>query len=378
MMGRVSLCTPLIRWCGPRTHYAKRSGLLAWEGELSAGQKHASETVTAAVWKSKELLVWAVCGAGKTEVLFAGIEKALQEGQRVCLASPRTDVIVELAPRFREAFPNMEQAVLYGGSLDRGKQGQLVLATTHQLQRFREAFDLVVVDEVDAFPFDADETLAFAVHKARKLSATTVYLTATPDQKIKSRLQNNELSAVKIPLRYHGHPLPVPTFTWCGNWKKQLQRRKLSAILKEWVASHCAKERQAFLFVPSITVMNQVTTLLQLIDKRIESVHADDNERHEKVDRFRNKETPLLVTTTILERGVTVADIDVAVFGADHDVFSERALVQMAGRVGRSAKFPYGEVRFFHYGRTKAMVEAHKHIESMNQAAFSNQEEMRA
>lgn len=370
MMGRVSVCTPLLNWCGPRTEYGKRPPLSAWQGELSSGQEHASEAVVAAVGKGKELLVWAVCGAGKTEVLFAGIETALQEGQRICVASPRTDVIVELAPRFREAFPKVEQVVLYGGSKDRGKQGQMVLATTHQLQRFREAFDFVVIDEVDAFPFDSDETLAYAVNKARRSTATTVYLTATPDQKIKTRLQNKELSAVKIPLRYHGHPLPSPKFIWSGNWDKRLRRHKVPAVVSEWAACHCAKERQAFLFVPSITVMKQVTSLLQPIDARIESVHADDEHRREKVDRFRNGKTPVLVTTTILERGVTVADIDVAVFGADHDVFTERALVQMAGRVGRSAKAPEGEVCFFHYGKTNAMVDARKHIESMNDAAF--------
>src|SRR5699024_2708263 len=125
--------------------------------------------------------------AGKTEVLFAGIEKAFKQGKRVCVASPRTDVIVELAPRFRDAFSGIDQIVLYGGSDQHLEQGQLVLATTHQLLRFKECFDVIVIDEVDAFPFDSDEALPFAVDKAKKPSATTVYLTSTPDEKMKKR-----------------------------------------------------------------------------------------------------------------------------------------------------------------------------------------------
>ena len=35
---------------------------------------------------------WAVCGAGKTEMMFESISCALKEGKRVCWAIPRADV----------------------------------------------------------------------------------------------------------------------------------------------------------------------------------------------------------------------------------------------------------------------------------------------
>ncbi|PDY12247.1 DNA/RNA helicase, partial [Bacillus cereus] len=50
-------------------------------------------------------------------------------------------------------------------------------------------------------------------------------------------------------------------------------------------------------------------------------------------------------------------------------IFSESALVQIAGRVGRSFEEPYGEVIYFHYGKTEAMVRAKNHIRSMNKNA---------
>ncbi len=76
-------------------------------------------------------------------------------------------------------------------------------------------------------------------------------------------------------------------------------------------------------------------------------MHAEDPKRKEKVLAFRRGQIPILVTTTILERGVTVPNIDVAVLGAEQPIFTESALVQIAGRVGRSAQYPTGDVRFF-------------------------------
>src|SRR5699024_6521021 len=95
-------------------------------------------------------------------------------------------------------------------------------------------------------------------------------------------------------------------------------------------------------------------------------VHADDEQRKEKVRQFRNKEITTLITTTILERGVTFPSVDVAILDAGHVVFDEAALVQMAGRAGRSADDPTGEVVFFHDGKTKAMVDAVRSIQEMN------------
>jgi competence protein ComFA len=74
----------------------------------------------------------------------------------------------------------------------------------------------------------------------------------------------------------------------------------------------------------------------------------------------------MLLTTTILERGVTFPNIDVAVVGAEDDLFSESALVQIAGRAGRSKDYPKGAVMFFHYGKTEAMFKARRQIQSMN------------
>lgn len=383
MMGRISSCTQLLSWSGPAptlkeqenanlSHSYSKNGLLAWSGTLSEGQKQASVQVTNALLNQKELLVWAVCGAGKTEVLFAGINQALIGGQRVCIATPRTDVVLELTPRLKQAFPTITVASLYGGSPDRHLLAPLTITTTHQLLRFYQAFDSVIVDEVDAFPYTADEALQYAVKQARKSVSALVYLTATPSLHWQKLCRRGKLGHVKIPARYHRHPLPVPEFSWCGNWSNLLTKRNaLPKNVIGWLQQRMTADKQALLFVPKIELLQVLLPILNATfpNVSIEAVHSEDPERKKKVMRMRNRETELLITTTILERGVTFPNIDVAVLGAEDRIFTESALVQIAGRVGRSAEYPSGNITFFHFGKTEAMVRARQQIIQMNTEA---------
>ncbi|WP_241156893.1 DEAD/DEAH box helicase [Bacillus sp. FJAT-42376] len=370
-MGRVSECETLYSWSGPEHLHSHSSTGLSWNGTLSPLQKNASSLIKEAVVNRTELLVWAVCGAGKTEILFEGINQALKENKRVCLATPRTDVVLELYPRFKQAFPHADAVALYGGSEDRYKSSSLILSTTHQLFRFKQTFDCLIIDEVDAFPFSADATLKEAAEKARKPESALVFLTATPSKEMQKRALSKQLPSIRIPGRYHGHPLPVPNFQWIGSWKGRLQRQKLPKSLLLWIKNHLEIKKQAFVFVPNIPALNQVTAILKNLNPSIEGVHSEDPERKEKVQRFRDGVSPVIVTTTILERGVTVPNSDVAVLGAEEDIFTESALVQIAGRVGRHKDFPSGDVVFFHYGKTHAMIAAKKHIEKMNREALN-------
>ncbi|WP_394234959.1 DEAD/DEAH box helicase [Niallia oryzisoli] len=369
MMGRTSSCSPLISWTGPSIPIEINKEPLDWKGTLSVGQGVASEAVVDAVHQTDSLLVWAVCGAGKTEVLFKGINAALLEGKRVCLATPRTDVVLELSPRLKKVFPTIPVATLHGGSEDRHLFAPLTIATTHQLLRFYQAFDVVFLDEVDAFPYSVEETLQYCVEKARKPLSSIIYLTATPNEKWRKECKSGKRRFITIPARFHRHSLTVPRFVWCGNWQKRLKKGKLPPNVERWIKERIEAEQRALLFFPRIELMDQVLPILKKINPKIEAVHAEDPKRKEKVQAMRDKEVPMLLTTTILERGVTFPKLDVAVIGSEDRIFTESALVQIAGRVGRSSDFPSGTITFFHYGKTDAMVKARRQILAMNKEA---------
>lgn len=369
MMGKATECGYLYEWIGPQIEETVQAKL-TWRGELSKGQKRASEKMIEAIKNKSDLLVWAVCGAGKTEVLFHGIEYALNKGMNICIATPRTDVVLELEPRIRKVFQGLDIVVLYGGSPQRFQIAPVMIATTHQLLRYKNAFDVIIVDEVDAFPYSIDERLQFAVQKAMRKKGVRIYLSATPSRKMKRDVSHGQLEAVKIPLRFHQQPLPIPSFQWIGNWKKKMRNKQLPPVLVKWLQHHITKKRRVLLFVPSISTMKEVADILRELHINVEGVSADDRDRKEKVKRFREYAFDVLVTTTILERGVTIQNVQVGVLGAESTIFTESALVQISGRVGRHPEYSKGDVSFFHFGLTRSMKQAKKHIVQMNHTAI--------
>ena len=113
MMGNVSECEPLVYWCGPLAPFewaSYKQDALQWDGQLSPEQAYAAKSVTQAIAERKRLLIWAVCGSGKTELIFPGISYAFEQGLRVCIATPRVDVVLELEPRLKAAFPTVSIA----------------------------------------------------------------------------------------------------------------------------------------------------------------------------------------------------------------------------------------------------------------------------
>ncbi|HLR08871.1 MAG TPA: DEAD/DEAH box helicase family protein [Bacillota bacterium] len=378
-MGRVTTCEPLYQWTGPDASWPAYDDALTWHGELTDAQKKAAERVVKAIESTeRKLLIWAVCGAGKTEMLFPGIHQAIRTKKRVCIATPRADVVRELLPRLQEAFSTVPIEALYGGSKDKEATAQIILSTTHQLLRFQDAFDVLIIDEIDAFPYHADPSLPYAANRARKPSGTIVYLTATPRKRQRLLIALNLLPHMFVPIRFHGHPLPVPRLQMCF----ALQKGELPQAFLTWCKTRKNPQRQLLIFVPTVELAECLAKKLALffkqeniIDDRadLQSVHASDHAREEKVHRFRRKEIFILLTTTILERGVTFPSVDVAVLDAGHDVFDEAALVQIAGRAGRSPDDPDGEVVFFHDGKTESIVDAVRSIKTMNKrAGFSS------
>ena len=122
-----------------------------WKGKLTPLQQMVSDDQIKALRDGKSHLTYAVTSAGKTEMLFPMLTLVIKQGKRIAIVAPRVDVIIELKIRIEAAF-NIPFVVLYGGTDDEYKYTQLVLATTHQLMKFKQAFDVIVLDEADAFP----------------------------------------------------------------------------------------------------------------------------------------------------------------------------------------------------------------------------------
>jgi competence protein ComFA len=130
------------------------------------------------------------------------------------------------------------------------------------------------------------------------------------------------------------------------------------------------------IYVPSVNLAEQVGRALQQhfaqqeLVEWVEFIHAGDGQRDVKRARFFAGEFPILVTTTLLERGITLSRVNLIVLYADSSlIFSEPVLTQIAGRAGRTAEYPSGRVHFLAEKRSREMVSARKRIQSLNRAA---------
>ena len=355
-----------------KAHSWKRNqSYLAWTGTLSAQQAQASEEICQSYQAGGQRLVWAVTGAGKTEMIFEAVNQALMAGGKVALATPRIDVANELAPRFKAAFPEITIQLLHGQSEESYSDAAFTIGSTHQLIRFKAAFDLLIIDEIDAFPYDGDPMLYFASDRAVKETGAQVLLTATPNSSHEKLINEGKMPVSILPARYHRHQLPVPVYRWVGDWQSLIQAGKVPIVFKRLLNQLLKKGRRVLIFMPNIDLMLTFVKLCQPVfsDYRFASVSSKDPDRIRKVQQMRDGDYDFLFSTTILERGVTFANIDVIVLGSEDQTFTTAALVQISGRVGRKPKWPSGAVYFLHYGKTKASNAAIQQIKSMNNQA---------
>jgi len=466
---------------------------MALSFELTPAQKQAEEEVrqfAAGLRGGEEGLLWAVCGAGKTEVTFRAVSETLQQGKRVLFAIPRRDVVIELEPRLQRAFPMARVLGLYGGSRGKFGKADIYVATTHQTMRFYQAFDLVILDEADAYPYPESRMLHFAVQRARRPRGKVLYLTATPSPEMYARAREGKMFLSRIPVRHHGFPLPEPQVVLerglsyprqlmeageerpggraekaapsretaergRGNldetapgevrgaaasaggagagggkagaggkgasaagtgrgaespgseqsgkaaegsgedfaeraWREAFGLKgyvkwtpppSLMEAIRQTVEDDAA---QLMIFVPGVRIAEWVAGVLRRQTLRwkgdfepwwgerrwVEYAHARDPNRDAKRTAFARGDFPVLVTTTILERGITIPRLNVAVLFADAEkIFDAGSLVQIAGRVGRTDACPAGRVWFIARRETAAMKLAQQMIAEMNAEA---------
>lgn len=337
---------------------------------LTEAQRIASEAVLEFVKNETEekALLWAACGAGKTEVCFPAAAWALNQGKSVLFAAPRQDVIQDVVPRLEQDFQNHHFQVLTGTTSVKFQTGAMVLATTHQVLRFWRAFDVIFLDEMDAFPYYGSHALEWGLHQALREGGKLLYLTATPSAKARKEALKGKVRFIRLPARHHRAPLPVPI------WKKTRHLIIGDDGIGEWMQQlkQIRQDGSILVFVPKISWVDPWSNVFQQYfpEWRIGGSYSADPERTQKIIQLRQGVFDLFVSTTILERGITLPGIQVVVLGADHAIFDERALVQMAGRVGRTKEQSAGWVVFLSERRTPAMKKAIQWIEEQNRLAL--------
>ena len=329
--------------------------------ELSREQKELSDKLVENYKKGIDSLVYAVTGSGKTEISLQIMQYALKCGEKVAFALPRRDVAIELYNRLKEIFKYNKVICLYGGHT-KDKEGDIVVLTTHQLYRYKHYFSLIILDEIDAFPFKDDPILHEMFFQS--LFGHYVMMSATPSDEIINFFKQKDKDILYLSTRFHRHPLPVPKIMkYPILFQYYFLIRKTSKFLKEG--------KQVFIFAPTIEICEKIYRFLSIFVKGGNYVHSKRANRKEIIDLFRNKFYKYLVTTSVLERGVTVRNLQVIIMQTDHKIYEKGILVQISGRVGRKIDAPTGEVIYLASKITKSMYESINDIRKSNEALLN-------
>lgn len=348
-------CLPFQGQKAPVTSHIPLNLPITLDYELTEEQARIAREINENYINNQNTLVYAVCGAGKTELVYLAIQTALKNGHQIGFTVPRREVVIELAMRIKQTFPLARVISVFGDHTDT-LTGNIIVLTTHQLYRYENYFDLLIFDEIDAFPYVGD--LVLEAFFKRSVKGVYVLLSATPSDKLLHEFPKYG-KVLTLFTRFHNNKIPVPRVNrgyFLFNF--MLLIKHLDRFRK--------RNKPVLIFVPTIREANIIYKLIKFDYKNGNVVHSKVANNSAIIDDFKKGKYQYLVTTTVLERGVTIKGLQVIIYGADHAVYDAASLVQIAGRVGRKKEESDGEVIFIATRKTKAITDAIADIEAKN------------
>jgi len=301
---------------------------------LTVEQQTIADGLIACYRQQQSAMVDAVTGSGKTEIVFGLIQIALAEGKRIGFVIPRRDVVQEMVPRFQHVFPSLTITSVFGGHHDQ-LEADLIILTTHQIFRYEQYFDVLIFDEVDAFPYAGNPVLIAMVQRA--CQGMIVYLSATFEKQQLIDFKKQGGKVFHLFKRYHGHPLPELSI--------MIRPFFIKWITLVFLLFRFQKQQvPVFIFVPTIAIGKWMLRFITIFFPTTKLAFSSSIDREKIVHQFKHKPDFFLITTAILERGITVSHLQAIIFEADHRLYTTSMLIQMAGRVGRKLISPTGKV----------------------------------
>ena len=316
--------------------------------------------------KIMDRLICGDVGYGKTEVAIRAAFKAVQEGKQVAYLAPTTilaqqiyntfsqrmkdfPVRVDLMCRFRSAS-EMKKTV---EGLKKG-QVDVVVGTHRILSKDVEFKDLglLVVDEEQRFGVAHKEKI-----KQLKTNVDVLTLTATPIPRTlhMSLIGIRDMSVLEEPPMDR---LPIQTYVLEYN----------EEMVREAINRELARDGQVFYVYNKVKDIDEITTKIQTLvpEANVAFAHGQmkEHELEKIMYRFINGEIDVLVSTTIIETGLDISNVNTMIIH-DADNMGLSQLYQLRGRVGRSNRTAYA---FLMYRRNKLLKEvAEKRLAAMKE-----------
>lgn len=316
--------------------------------------------------KIMDRLICGDVGYGKTEVAIRAAFKAVTEGKQVVYLVPTTilaqqhyntfvermkdyPITVEMLSRFRNASQQKKTIEgLQKGSVD------IVIGTHRVLSKdihFKD-LGLLIIDEEQRFGVAHKEKI-----KTLKKDVDVLSLSATPIPRTlhMSLIGIRDMSLLEEP------PMDRRAIqTYVLEFNEELIRE---AIMRE-----VSRGGQVYYVYNRVNTIEEMTSMLQRLvpDVNVAFAHGQMSERELEniMLRFINKEIDVLVSTTIIETGLDISNVNTMIIH-DSDKLGLSQLYQLRGRVGRSNRTAYA---FFMYRRDNLITEtAEKRLQAIRE-----------
>lgn len=294
-------------------------------------------------------------GFGKTEVALRAAFKAIQDNKQVAFLVPTTILAQQhyetIQDRFKD-FPvnttmlSRFQTPVESKEIIEGlKNGKIDLVVgTHRILSQDVKFKnlgLLIVDEEQRFGVKHKEKL-----KQLKANIDVLTLTATPIPRTlhMSMVGVRDLSVMETPPQ---NRYPIQTYVM----------EQIPSVVRDACLREMQRDGQVFYLHNRISDIDETVEKLQELmpQARIAAAHGrmSQNQLEDILYRFLNREFDILVTTTIIETGIDMPNVNTMIIeDADHYGLSQ--LYQLRGRIGRSARLAYA---YFLYKPNKVLTE---------------------
>ncbi|HYI51608.1 MAG TPA: transcription-repair coupling factor [Microbacterium sp.] len=294
-------------------------------------------------------------GFGKTEVAVRASFKAIQDGKQVAMLVPTTLLVKQHIETFTERFAGFPVQVRALSRFQTDKQARDTLAGltdgtvdmvigTHRILTEGVIFKdlgLLIIDEEQRFGVEHKDKL-----KKLKTNVDILAMSATPIPRTLEMAVTGirEMSTLQTPPEDRH---PILTYVGARN-DKQIA----AAIRRELL-----REGQIFYVHNRVQSIQRVAShLAELVpEARIAVAHGQMGEHalEQVVDDFWERRADVLVSTTIVETGLDIANANTIIIDRA-DKYGLSQLHQLRGRVGRARERAYA---YFLYDENKPLSE---------------------
>lgn len=157
--------------------------------------------------------------------------------------------------------------------------------------------------------------------------------------------------------RYHNHPLDMPKFIF-GSFIKQL------FLFSSQVQQYQKNKKRLLVFLPTIKQLNLMRAYFTFLHIKCFITHSKNQD---DIKNLKKEKSYICLTTTILERGITIDNLDVIIFNGDHQIFDYQTMIQICGRVGRSYLYPSGKITIYAKENSQKFTMVKNYITTANE-----------